>query len=489
MGGAGFGTRARRTIAAVAADVLDPEAALTEEEILSEGLLVEDAPRIVIPKKGKLFEEDGTCRVSVIRPCVSRGKRLRGLPPIYTPQMLAENAGVFTGWLMYMDHLTEAIVQALQERGRSIRELGGRVVQSYYDPEMVFEDDEEYGYRKGGVAARVLPQPAVRSMIEADPEILHCSINAYPRAVKPGVAPWDPKLKGMLVEGIRNKPPGSVDWVPRGGAGGRVLQETEQQMIGLLESFYGDAVSNLTPGYASGRGDEDTMNFKGMTKQQLAEHLRKENPELAAALNLTEGEADPTAVPPAAEPVREGQGMSRADVEALLAQHDATWEARLTEAESSVEERAAEIVEEREQARVLEGVAHRMIKRSGLPAGWQADLLRRYAVLPSGPTPALDAEPMTITEGEGTVDLSAEQVIERRVEADLKHAAELLAESGGRRARVTGLGGKAGNETNGGGKATAAHSAFRDFLRESGDRLEGDDKLDLKTMVKEGVAA
>jgi hypothetical protein len=127
------------------------ETPLTEEELQDAGPIVEaSGPRLIIPRRGKVFEEDGTCRIAVIRPCVSRGRRLgpSKLPPIYTPRMLAENASVFGGWLMYADHLAEemvewkgrriplaeAMVGLLQERQRSIRELGGRLVESWYDP-------------------------------------------------------------------------------------------------------------------------------------------------------------------------------------------------------------------------------------------------------------------------------------------------------------------------------------------------------------------
>lgn len=462
---------------------MDPEEneTLTEEQILSEGLLVEAGEaRVVVPTKGKVFEEDGTCKIAIIRPCVSRGRRIRGLPPIYSPTMLAENAQVFTGWLMYMDHLTERIVEMLQERGRSIRELGGRVTKSWYDPEFVAEYDEDYGYVKGAIVGRALPQPAIRSMLEADPDILHVSINAYPTGVKAGNPPWAPAVKGMLIEGIRAKPEGSVDWVPRGGAGGRVLKESEEQMIGLLETYYGGlAVTPRDPGYDLGEMKPD---FTKMTRTELLESLRSDNPDLARELGLSEDSSGTptTAAPPAASTAL--PALTEAALEEKLAERDALWEGRLRDKDVELEERAAELLSEREQARSFERIAHGMIEKSGLKAAWQADLKRRYSILPSGPTVALMPQPLM--EGDGQVAKTAEEVLRESVKADLEHAAELIAESTGRRPTVTGLGGG-----NAGAEKTEAprRSAFRDFLRESGDKLEGDGALDLKTMVAEGV--
>lgn len=463
-------------------DLPEDDRPLTEEEVLSEGAVLMEAPsaigRVQVPKKGKLFEDDGSCKIAIIRPCVSRGKRLRGLPPIYTPGMLAENASVFSGWLMYMDHLTEKIVEMLQERGRSINELGGRVIKSWYDPDLLFEEDADYGYQKGGVVARAIPQPAVRSMLEADPGILHVSINAYPKGAKPGVAPWNSSLRGMLVEGIRGKPPGSVDWVPRGGAGGRPLMEWEEQAVSLLESFYSSR--------------EDTMpEFKTITKDELTEALRKDNPDLAAELGLAEAAPPPPAasapVPPAAS--TPPAALTQEDLTRALAEQAASFEEKLSEKDALIEERASELLTERDEARRLEKIAHEMIKTSGLRERWVSDLKRRWAVLPSGPTPALAHVLESTPDGS-----SADDALKEAVEADLTHAGELIAEAaGGRRARVRDLGGSETlreSEGGGGKKTPPRNSAFRDFLKESGDKF-GDKPEDfekgLREMVQEGV--
>jgi hypothetical protein len=476
-------------------DTEDEDRPLTEDEVLSEGLLVEAAgPRLIVPKKGKVFEEDGTCKVAIIRPCVSRGRRIRGLPPIYTPSMLAENASVFSGWLMYMDHLQEevmvegvsmplleAIAEAMAKRQRSIKELGGRVTASHYDPELVFEDDDSYGYQKGGVVGRALPRRVVREMLEDDPQLLHVSINAYPRGVKPGVAPWDASARGMLIEGIRGKPAGTVDWVPRGGAGGRVLQELEVVLERLAET-----VPTVSP---EGRSyPSDAMRLADLNRDQLVAKLRAENPELAEELGLQESSGSGGGTRTVTTPPAGGSGgISQEELDRRLAEQRDTL---LAESEGTIEERATELIQERA---VLQGLAEKaqvQIKASGLPADFQSDLLRRWSLLPSGPTAALGRIP-SLQEADGSK--SVEELLESAVKADLDHAGRLIeAARGGSGPRVRGLGGGNGGAEHG-GRRRPAHNAFRDFLRESGDlpaKLpDGKSEDDLvREMLVEGVS-
>ena len=162
-------------------DPVDDELVLTEAELTDDDELREASQaRVVVPKKGRVFDADGACRVAIIRPCVSRGKRLRGLPPIYTGQMLEANSGIWANWLMYMDHLTEAMTEAVRRRGRSIHDLGGRILESSWNPTFRGADDDDFGYQPGATIGRVRPRKAIREMIEDDPELLHVSINAFP---------------------------------------------------------------------------------------------------------------------------------------------------------------------------------------------------------------------------------------------------------------------------------------------------------------------
>lgn len=227
-----------------------------------------------------------------------------------------------------------------------------------------------------------------------------------------------------------------------------------------------------------------------MNRAELAEHLRKENPDLAKALNLSEEETSPE-TPAAATPPA---GMiSEAELDRRLAAERAATEARLSENTETVEELAEALVAEREEQRSLAEAASTIIKKSGLPSGWQADLLRRWRYSPSGPSAAIASiEP--IMEGDGVTAEDAKDaltVLKEAVEADIQHAVDLIAESGGgRRPRVRDLGGGNGGRENTAGGKPPRSSAFRDFLAESGDKFgekPEDYEAGLSEMVREGV--
>lgn len=436
--------------------------------------------RVVVPKQGGVFREsDGAVKVAVIRPCVSRGKRIRGLPPIYTQEMLAENAGVFSNWLMFMDHLTPAMIEQMRSSGRSVRDLGGRILESWYDPKFRMPDDDDYGIREGGTLAWVLPQPGSKAMLEADPEILRTSINAFPKRAREGFAPWNKSLKGMLIEGIRRKPEGSLDWVVRAGAGGRVLKEDEELAVSVLESYY--SADNEMP--------ERNVDISKMTAAQLREHLQENAPSLLEELGIKE---KPESV---REDAPAGASFSLEDVKGLLNEQETklteSFSSQLTEHTDTIEERATELLEERAEATILAEHAHGLIESSGLPVEWQVDLKRRYAVLPSGPTATLQVEEKEGKDEDGNAKtLSKKDVVAQSVEEDVKHAQRLI-ESASGRPSVTGQGGGGGGGEGGGQRQ--GNTMFRQWLKESSPELFGEDgKLkedEVKLMVSEGVRA
>lgn len=388
---------------------------LSEAELTADGALIEADARILVPKKGKLFNDDGECKIAIIRPCVSRGKRLRGLPPIYEASMLARCAAVFGDWPMYMGHLSEELIEALREAERPLSDLGGRVLESWFDPDFTAPYDDDFGYKPGATVGRALPQPPVRKMLEADPELLHVSINAWPTAAKPGNAYG---VRGMVIEGIRRKPRGSVDWVYRGGAGGRPLAETDRLAVSILTEHYTSAPDS----------EMAQIDLKTLTAEQLREKLSEENPELLEALKA---------------PAKSGSGgsggeadkpLTAADLDRKLAERDEELEETI---EERVQERLTEITTERGEASTLEQFAHSLIEGAGLPADWERDLKRRYCVLPSGPSEALKVSEGEDDEGKKT---SRQDELKKLVEADLQHAARLIASVGGRGPRVTGMG-------------------------------------------------
>lgn len=220
-----------------------------------------------------------------------------------------------------------------------------------------------------------------------------------------------------------------------------------------------------------------TIDYTKMNRDQLAEHMLSEHPDLARALNITKDSPTPQvreeATPAAA-------GLSLADVQRLLQEQKQeltdVFTSKLEETESAVEERAQEIVEEREHFRGLEKVAHDQIVRAGLGPKWTADLKARYTVLPSGPTPALLVE---AADGK-----SLEEVLREKIETDLTYVRGLLEEATPN-PRVRGLGASVSGDHAGAGKA-AAKNEFREFMAEGVEGGVKDD--DLKSMVSEGIA-
>lgn len=481
--------------------------------------LAEATSRVIIPKKGKLFESDGSMKIAIIRPCVSRGKRLgpQKLPPIYEPKMLERNAKVFGGWPMYMDHLiAEALAEMaeelkeaaegtdllgwLEERSRSIKELGGRILESWWDPELTFEDDDDFGFRPGGVVGRCIPQDEPKRMMEADPGILQTSINAWPSGAKVGAPSWDSSQRGMAIEGIRKRPMGSVDWVFRAGAGGRPLLEEDEDFkaraVSLLESVYSAAKSKDAPPKRTPR--QMKKKLSEMTPDELREHL-KENGAEHLAEALAEGDGDGT------KPKKGDEApVSRDDVKQIV--KEALGEGMTQIAEElednagSVEEKVQEQLTEREEARVLERKAEQLLAeatRNSFPKASADDIRLRYTITPSGIPASLKVaeDDLTLVEKaddgkEKTVTLTAPEVVERRVRADIDHVIDVLRESGAS-PQVKGFGRSTKDSGAEGGKSgrVAETSAFRSFLHERGIIPSDPEKAEegIREMVEEGI--
>lgn len=440
---------------AAPAEIEEDDRPLTAEDILRFGPVVEaqvwtatflEEKRAPIaqaagrPKFGPVFNSDGMGKAVLIRPCVSRGKRIRGLPPIYSPAMLEANAKVFEGWPMYLDHVPAELAATAAKRGRSVKELGGQVVTPGWDGTFVQEYDGDFGYQQGGVLAEIWATKFLRELVGENPRLLHTSIAAWPTSGKPAKVPWNSKVKGMNIEGIRRQPQGSVDFVPRGGAGGRLLLEGEQDpdtsawpeptweeadkrlVVSLAESFYASGEMAGTT-----ENTDTTPDFSSMTPQAFQTWVRENAGHLAPALVEQAAPAPAPAPAPAA-----GPSLTEADYRRIAAEEAA----KATKPED-VQRLAEELIEEREGQRELSRVAHEMIAEAeGIPKSWKADLKARYSVLPSGPQPALLVESAT---GDDGAELSEEDVLRANVQADLDHARDLIAEAKGK-PRVTGEG-------------------------------------------------
>jgi hypothetical protein len=476
---------------------------VTVAELISAGELFEEnaqlheaASALIVPKKGKLWEEraDGTLvgKVAIIRPCVSRGKKIRKLPPIYSPRMLSEHAAVFTGWPMYVDHLMEQAVEELterleeagqdelleylQERARSVKELGGRIEKSYWDPDVTFEDDGDYGYQPGAVVGEYVPQPKIREMLEADPKILNVSINAWPTGARPGAAPWDTSAKGMMIEGIRKVPMGSVDFVFKGGAGGRPLlresDDLQERAVSLLEAAYSSGHSSADP-------DEDTEDMavkklSEMKPEELREHLEEHAPHLVEALAPKEDDKKPEKKPES-KPKKDDKDetVSPDDVKEMIEEGNAALLEKMKDefGPEKLEEQVDERLQERDEQRSLQEVAFTALEeagRNGLPSDWVGELKKNYTLYPSGPAAGLLVE---AEKDDDDKEVPAADVLKKRVKEDVAHAVKLIQAGGG--PVIEGLGGSTPDEGGSGEgddktPAKPKDSAFRNFARRHG---------------------
>lgn len=436
-------------------------------------LLEAASPRIIVPKKGPIISEDNSAGIAIMRPCISRGRRLKGLPPMYEQAMLARNAAVFANWPMFVDHVPPELAEKMAQRGRSVRDLGGRIVESHWDPDFVAEYDEQFGYWKGAIVGRAIPQQPIAGMISTDPDVLHCSINAWPTSAKPKRANG---TKVMAIEGIRSSPQGSVDWVVRGGAGGRVLTESEvneiwSRVVRVLEGTY-------TP--AQPMTEDATPDFSKMSLQEMQAWMQANAPHLAGSLRE---EGTPAPKPTTFTTQLTDSGLSEARVTeivtAAVTAAAADSDTRISQLGEAVEERAREIVAEREHLRSLAEHARTIITNTpGLGKTARADLLTRYALMPSGPTAAL-----ALCESQATDETTPLQVLETSVEADIKHAMAIIAEAQGRPS-VRGQGGGDGTGTgNGNGSASTEVPYWRQVLVEQGVVEKPEDALNVIRMA------
>lgn len=490
------------------ADELTEDAPLTAEDILTFGPVVEAqvwtptfiaearAPIAVAagrPKLGPVFNSDGVGKAVLIRPCVSRGKRIRGLPPIYKPAMLEAHAKVFEGWPMYLDHVPPQLAEVAAKRGRSVKELGGQILTPFFQQGFVQEYDADFGYQPGGVLAEIWATPFLRNLVGENPNLLHTSIAAWPTSGKPEKVPWNPSVKGMAIEGIRRQPQGSVDFVPRGGAGGRLLpadggkvQEGDgdpdtrawpepswnegdaKLVVSLAESFY-----------ASGAMGTETTTTLPTKPDELRSWIAENAPHLLPALaeNTSGSDAGGGA------PVVRG-GLTEADVRRIVQESQSSSATPPTA--DDVRELAESLIEEREEQRALSSIAHELIENAeGIPASWKADLKARYSVLPSGASPALLVESAVDDDGN---TLSEEDVLRRNVQADLDHSRDLIAEATGK-PRVTGEGAgsskttgdersrREGGAARKGGKVQESVPLWREKFAEMGIVESADDAL------------
>lgn len=432
-----------------------------------------------------LFDDDGTIPIHIIRPGIGRGRGRH----LYEAEMLRENAHKFSGWKMYVDHLSPEGRKAAGGLPRSIRDLGGRIVEAWWDDSV--PADPQRGYGQGAVVGRAKPTPFVRELIENDPEIVEASISATATGVRPIVRDGQ---KVWLVEGIEDR--GSVDWVTEAGAGGRVAA--------LLEAAVESA-------------GEDTVLLDSMTDDELLAYLRESRPNLAEGAKMETKAEDKADTAPENSPEDKGDDVSarvkelvskgmpekmavaiakkeaakasevkeaavvEIDREAAVEVDDDTEvdgaEVQIPQTETSLDVREAllspgvlvealrqsadaqlfvtELVETQLEAerdairaearadaerhielRDLRDEAHRMIAESKMPEGWQDALRAKFDIVEGAPSDALDV--VDVVNEEGTVVREAVEVLRDAVAAEIASDRKRLAEASPTRVRNQG---------------------------------------------------
>jgi hypothetical protein len=341
---------------------------------------------------------DGLVPIYVIRPGLGRGKGRH----VYEARMLEENAHVFKGWKMFVDHQSSEAKKAAGGLPRSIRDLGGIIKESWWDPAV--PADPEKGHGPGAVVGLARPTPLIRQLIETDPALVEASVSATATGVRPvqhgGQTAW-------LVEGFERR--GSVDWVSLAGAGGRVAALAEALEESLTEE------------------DMEMELLESMSDAELMEHLRKTRPDLARELAESDaGDGDKGEKKPANKTVEETEevedvktslevltealetdegrqlveGLVAGEVDKVFKQVAAPKLAELVEA--ALEEERDLIVAEadaranrRVELRDLKDAAHALIEAARLPETFKRELKARYDLTEGEggekkPTPGLD---------------------------------------------------------------------------------------------------
>jgi hypothetical protein len=367
-------------------------------------------------KEGGVFDEKGRVPVIVIRPGLGRGRGRH----LYEAAMLEENASKFAGWKQYVDHLSPEARKAAGGLPRGVRDLGGRLQETWWDPSIPADDLHE----AGAVLGMSRPTRQIRELIDDDPLLVEASISATATGVHPkmhgGQQAW-------CVEGINDR--GSLDWVTEAGAGGRIAP--------LLESIYADErevelalVESLDPDelreHLRARGQSTTPAARRTTEPPEGgdDHMEIKPEALAEALS-----ASPTILVEAI-----GKSLTEsAEVQAFV---DKLVEAKLGDEREILEATAQARVDRAFELAGLERLAHKMIAESKLPESWQEGLRERYSLNENRPTDALNVE--NDLDDDGKVTKSAKDKLTESLEGDIKAERKRLAEANPTRVRGAG---------------------------------------------------
>jgi len=223
----------------------------------------------------------------------------------YYPAETLERAakdGVFDGVRMYADHLSEGQKRLLGNLPRSVKDLTGRILNTWYDS------------ASRSIKGRAKLVPWFHDIVRSDPGLVEASINAGGRAIPRKIE----GRAGRFVEAIVKAH--SVDWVSVGGAGGKIDSLLEAHMEGqthMYEDLTLDTLVEAKPALIAEILDSP-LNERAATAEARAE---------AAEAKLVEAQAAPVVETPAPaeeiEPVVEAAApvvvtLTEADVDARV---------------------------------------------------------------------------------------------------------------------------------------------------------------------------
>lgn len=420
-------------------------------------------------------QDDGTVLMHLIRPCVGRGRGRH----LYKAEMLEANQHVFTGWRMFLNHLSDQARRALGGLPRDVRDVGGIVEESWWDPDVPAEGR----FGKGAVVGRVKPVPLVQELLRVDQRLVEASINATATSCKPGKIGSE---KVWIVEGIEEK--GSVDWVTEAGAGGRVasimeaLIEDGSAATGALDTLDNGTIlawvqehrpelaealrgkkkpAEGSPDEEAGESDEEELaemakdllksgkaktqaqanalakqalaakkNGKSVSESDEGDDVPEITPEaLTEALSSDEGKAALTEIiAPAVIDAVKSLDLGREVVDVVEAKLEQDREVFRAEADARADRRNA--------LRDMRDLAHRKIEESKLHPSLREQVKARFDLIEGTPTSALD---LVDDEDEtGKVVKSAASKLDEAVAEEIAAGLKLMAELNPTRIRAQG---------------------------------------------------
>ena len=381
------------------------------------------------------LDADGTCLIHVIRP----GRGLGRGGHYYPAKMLQENASVFTGWPVYIDHESPKAKQARGHLPRSLRDIGGLLEEAWWDDSVPAEGR----FGQGAVVARLRPIGDLEQIIAKLPQAARFSIKAQATDVEEGVPDGE---HAWIVEGIRDDVPGSVDAVTLDGAGGKVAELIEG--LHLEESAVEDELAQARSRAA---------------KNKDAARRHDERPEAGeggdSVKELEEALADPES--PVAKRVME-LVESRATELVESAVETAVSEARQEERDKAARSR---------ELRDMRDEAHKLIEAAELPDRTTARLKSRWGLDGEEPTDALDLVDQIDSEGNVTKSAMTQltEAVSQEVEDEKLALQEALAEADPTRVEGQGAARPDDETPEGGEQPRQGRKRFwREHLEESG---------------------